>query len=138
VILVDTTVWSIALRRDSTSLNAHQRSMKEELAALIREKRALLMGPVRQELLSGIRERAQFIRIRDHLRAFDDVVVTASDHEQAAFVSNRCRARGIVGDPVDHLMCAIALGNDWWIFSEDHDFIEYKREIPIRLHSPRI
>ena len=46
-----------------------------------------LLGTTRQEILSGIREESQFLRIRDHLRGFPDVVVDVFDYENAAQVS---------------------------------------------------
>jgi predicted nucleic acid-binding protein len=49
-IVIDTSVWSLALRRQRTSPSVEAR----ELAELIREGRAALRGPVRQELLSGV------------------------------------------------------------------------------------
>ena len=62
MILVDTSVWSLALRRAATQLSEGQVQIKRELAELIREGRAQLIGPVRQELLSGIRGDAQYER----------------------------------------------------------------------------
>jgi hypothetical protein len=58
MVLVDTPVWSLALRRKPDDLNPRQRQLTETLAELIREGRVQLLGPVRQELLSGIREEA--------------------------------------------------------------------------------
>ena len=58
-ILVDTSVWSLALRRKTESLNATERFLVAELSELIREGRARLVGLVRQELLSGIFGRHQ-------------------------------------------------------------------------------
>jgi len=51
-VLVDTSVWSLALRRKARRDHA----MVDELAELIREGRVMMMGPIRQELLSGIKE----------------------------------------------------------------------------------
>ena len=108
-VLVDTSVWSLALRRQSKDFNPDQKQIAQELAELIHETRAQLIGPVRQELLSGIREQAQYDRLRHDLRAFDHVPLQVEDHEEAARASNLCRAKGVLGSPVDFLICAVAL-----------------------------
>ena len=71
-VLVDTSVWSLALRRRSRSLSAEEELVRGELAELIREGRAQMIGPMRQEVLSGIRSRSQYERLRQDLRAFED------------------------------------------------------------------
>ena len=62
-VLVDTSVWSLALRRGSDSTAAPVR----ELQSLIADNRVQMMGPIRQELLSGIREETQFKELETHL-----------------------------------------------------------------------
>jgi predicted nucleic acid-binding protein len=74
-VLVDTSVWSLALRRNSPRGTAAEM----ELAELIREGRVLMLGAIRQELLSGIRSNEQFKRLRDGLRAFSDIVLEEAD-----------------------------------------------------------
>src|SRR5207244_2414540 len=96
-VLVDTSVWSLAYRR--SRLPPHPAAV--ELALLIREGRAFLIGPVRQEILSGIREEVQFNLVRDTLRAFPDLFISISDYEEAATFFNRCRSRGIQGSHID-------------------------------------
>ena len=60
LVLVDTGVWSLALRRKVEHLSAHEQGLISALRELIEAGRAQLMGAVRQELLSGIREEASF------------------------------------------------------------------------------
>src|ERR671934_117427 len=60
MVLVDTSVWSLFLRRQSRHLSPEQARAKQELAELITEGLAQIIGPIRQELLSGIREEAQY------------------------------------------------------------------------------
>ena len=137
MVLVDTSVWSLALRRRQRDLNPAQKSIRDELAELIREGRAQLLGVVRQELLSGIRSEDQYENLRADLRAFDDPPVTVTDYEEAGRAHNRCRARGVAGSTIDFLICAIALRRNWPIFTADQDFLRYARCLPIRLHQPR-
>lgn len=138
MVLVDTPVWSVALRRQAKHLSPKQRQVKQELEELIREGRAQFIGPVRQELLSGLRAEAQHERLRAFLRAFPDARLTEEDYEEAAAANNRCRARGVTGSPTDLLICAVAARSGWQIFTTDRDFSRYAKCLPIRLYSPRI
>jgi predicted nucleic acid-binding protein len=133
MVLVDTPLWSLALRRKSIDLSAHERQLTATLYGLVRLQQAALLGSTRQEVLSGIREESQFRRIREHLRDFPNIEIAAADYEEAAWVSNECRRNGIAGSPVDMLMCAVALRQDWQIFTTDHDFLHYRRILKIQL-----
>jgi len=135
MVLVDTPVWSLALRRKSRDLNSAEYRLTQALANLIAEGRAQITGPVRQELLSGIRDEQRFHQLREYLRAFDEPGVEVEDFEEAAAMHNRCRVRGIAGSPIDFLICAAAHRRHWAIFTTDHDFQEYSRVLPLRLYS---
>ncbi|CAN5912389.1 hypothetical protein BH11GEM1_BH11GEM1_01980 [soil metagenome] len=132
-VLVDTSVWSLALRRTLPA----PLPVVRELAEVVREGRVSMIGPVRQELLSGLKESRQFEVLRDHLRAFPDVALEATDFEAAAEGFNRCRAKGIQGSNTDLLICAVAIRRDWAIFTTDGDFPEFARVLPLHLHQPR-
>jgi predicted nucleic acid-binding protein len=106
-------------------LSATEVALTGALAELIRESRAKLIGPIRQEVLSGIRETAQCNRLRDYLRAFADEPLEMEDFEEAALCHNRCRARGVAGSPIDFLICAVALRRNWQVFTTDPDFDSY-------------
>lgn len=131
-VLVDTPIWSVALRRRNRTEHAASTS---ELASLVQDGRVAIIGPIRQELLSGIREHAQFERLREHLRAFSDTEITTDDYESAATYFNRCRAKGIQGSNTDFLICAIAARNEFTIFTTDEDFKHFAKILPIALHS---
>jgi predicted nucleic acid-binding protein len=137
MILVDTPVWSLALRRKAANLSAPERRSTQLLYALIDEGRAQLLGAVRQELLSGLKEESQFRRLRDYLRDFPDVPVATEDYEEAARGSNQCRHAGIAASPVDMLMCAVAMRYGWDIFTADQDFTHYQSILKIRLFSTK-
>jgi predicted nucleic acid-binding protein len=135
MVLVDTPVWSLALRRRPENLNPEERQLTQALAELIREGRVEMLGPIRQELLSGIREEAQFRKLRDYLRAFPEHALEAVDYEEAAHMNNRCRARGVTGSAIDFLICAAAHRRSWAILTTDLDFQNYASVLPLRLHS---
>ena len=136
-VIVDTPIWSLVFRRRAGELKPEQEKMKWELQELIREGRARLLGPIRQEILSGIREEAQFRRLREDLRAFVDEGMTTEDYEEAANVGNRCRRAGVAGSPTDFLICACAHRQNWAIFTTDGDFVQYAKHVPLRLHTAR-
>jgi len=129
-VLVDTSVWSLALRRRAPAHPA-----VDELRRLISDGRAAIVGPVRQELLSGIRDRAVFERLRDHLRAFADEPITSADHERAADCCNLCRTNGIQGSNIDFLLCAVAERYRFPLLTTDEDFVKFSRVLPLRLHA---
>jgi predicted nucleic acid-binding protein len=133
-LLVDTPVWSLALRRKHADLSPREDRVTQALAEVIRDGRAQLVGVVRQELLSGIREEERFRKLRDYLRAFDDPPLETGDYEQAAQMHNRCRARGIAGSGIDFLICAIASRRNWQIFTTDQDFERYRRVLGLKMY----
>ena len=87
-ILVDTSIWSLALRRKESSQNP----VVIELAELILEVRVQMLGAVRQELLCGIKSPSQFKKLQHHLRAFPDLELSNRDYETAAEFFNLCRS----------------------------------------------
>ena len=74
-VIVDTCIWSLALRRNTQKSN----HLVEELKELISEVRVQLVGPIRQELLSGIKSKKQFRDLRDHLTPFPDLQLESKD-----------------------------------------------------------
>ena len=133
-VLVDTSVWSQALRRQkqeivpNTSLQVVQR-----LGSLIEDGRVAMLGPIRQELLSGIKTQAQFESLKHILSAFPDEKLDAEDYELAANSFNACRQLGIQGSNTDFLICAVSLAKKWPIFSLDKDFERYQKCLPLIL-----
>jgi len=132
-VLVDTPVWSLALRR-RFPLPEPENRLRRDLTELIEEGRARLIGPIRQELLSGIREEDQYVHLRNHLRAFADEMLQPEDYEEAAHIGNQCRRAGIAGSAADFLLCAVAGRRQWAIFTTDRDFRRYASVFPIELY----
>jgi predicted nucleic acid-binding protein len=135
-ILVDTPVWFMALRRKTADLAQSERQIVQLLHEIVDEGRAQLLGSVRQELLSGLREDAQFRRLRDYLRDFPDIPLAMEDYEEAARASNECRKSDIASTPVDMLIGAVGLRHGCEIFSTDRDFSRYAAVLRIRLFFP--
>jgi predicted nucleic acid-binding protein len=134
IVVVDTSVWSLAVRRRRPA------DVPEvvELEHLVREGRVAMLGPVRHELLSGVPSSQQFEVLREHLQAFPDLPLGTDDYEEAARSFNLCRARGIQGSNTDFLICAVATRRRLAILTTDADFANLARVLPLRLHAPRV
>jgi len=133
-VLVDTCIWSLALRRNKqTASNIEVIEFQE----LIEEVRVQLIGSIRQEILSGVKRKQQCSKLQKILSAFPDLPLASEDFELAAEYFNTLRSNGIQGSNTDFLICAVSTRNNMPIFSTDNDFNHYKKHIPITLHAPR-
>ena len=127
-VLVDTCVWSLALRHKSPTSEITIR-VKE----LVKDGRVVMIGPIRQELLSGISDIFQFNKLKDKLSAFEDTPLESAHFVKAAEFSNICRKKGVQGSTIDFLICAVAHIENLAILTIDKDFDNYKKHLPIKL-----
>jgi predicted nucleic acid-binding protein len=134
-VLVDTSVWSLALRKKA--LTAEESRYVNELRELVTELRVAIIGPIRQELLSGISDSTKFTILKDRLQAFEDLSISQQEFETAAEYSNECRRRGIQGSHTDFLICAVSAAHQMNVFTTDKDFLNYSAVLTIRQHSVR-
>jgi predicted nucleic acid-binding protein len=125
-VLVDTPIWSSLFRRARTAAPE-----AATLRQLIEHGQAQIIGPVRQEVLSGIRTTEQFVRLRDALRSFLDIALNEAHFELAAEFFNACRSKGVQGSNTDFLICAVAHLEGMRILTTDNDFALYSRHLPI-------
>jgi predicted nucleic acid-binding protein len=133
-VIVDTPVWSAALRRRRKNLSTRERSLVLYLRELIINGDAILLGSVRQELLTGIIDPDAFKLTRQRLRALDDLAPDTDDYERAAEYANQCARHGIAATTIAMLICAVAVGRGVRILTTDNDFARYAQWVPIRLH----
>jgi hypothetical protein len=129
-VLVDTPIWSYALR----SQDKKYQPEIDALTSLIRDQKAIIIGPIRQEILSGYSDMHKYRIIKDKLSYFKNAPIVDADYELAAEFSNKCRKKGIQGSHIDFLICAIANRIDIPIFTNDNDFKHYQKVIPIKLY----
>ena len=127
-VLVDTCIWSQVLRHKNP-----KRELEVKLKDLIQDGRVCIIGPIRQELLSGITNSKQFNTLKKRLSAFPDIPLRTEHFEKAAEFSNLCRQRGVKGSTIDFLICAVAYLNRLVIYTTDKDFESYKKYLPIKL-----
>ena len=130
-VLVDTSIWSMALRRGASG----NQEVIKELAELISELRVQMIGPVRQEILSGIKTGKQLQELKSYLSAFPDLPLETVDFEKAAEFFNTCLHKGIQGSNTDFLICSVAYRYGLAVFTSDNDFLEFQKVIPIKLYA---
>ena len=128
-VLVDTCMWSLALR----GKRPQEAEVAEQLTKLIDENRAKIIGPIRQEVLSGYSDFARYEKLRSKLQYFPNEAIVDSDYETAAAYSNLCRAKGIQGSHTDFLICAVSVRLKMMIYTNDQDFSSYLKYVPISL-----
>ncbi|AFZ00314.1 PIN domain-containing protein [Calothrix sp. PCC 6303] len=129
-VIVDTSVWSLALRRNTPDNAA---DVITSFRDLITNGRVVLLGVIRQEILSGIRHVEQFEKLRDYLRPFPNLELSITDYELAAEFFNTCRSNGVQGSNTDFLICAAAVNRGYNILTKDKDFENFKIHVPIVL-----
>jgi predicted nucleic acid-binding protein len=129
-VLVDTSVWSLALRRSAPAQNPDAEELKRLLAGHLVE----IIGPIRQELLSGVRDQVQFDLLESRLTCFPDLPLQAEDYVTAAKMFNLCRSKGIQGSNTDFLICSVAVRHNLAIFTTDGDFHLFAKCLPIVLY----
>ncbi|VAX29863.1 hypothetical protein MNBD_NITROSPIRAE01-74 [hydrothermal vent metagenome] len=129
-VLVDTPIWSYALRSNRKGFEKHVSTLKR----LISDQRVLIMGPIRQEVLSGYSDMRQFQKLKEKLSYFENTPIAEADYIEAAKFSNLCRQKGIQGSHTDFLICAVSIRLEAEILTSDQDFSFYQQHIPIKQH----
>ncbi|MBF0408778.1 MAG: PIN domain-containing protein [Candidatus Riflebacteria bacterium] len=130
MILIDTPIWSMAFRRS----NPLSSSIVDEITELIKDCRAGIIGPIRQEILSGYSDKNKFCILKEKLDAFPNIPIEAKDYIKAAEFNNACRVAGIQGSHIDFLICSVASRLNIQIFTDDKDFEHYAKHLPIKLY----
>jgi hypothetical protein len=131
-VIVDTSVWSLALRRHAGGEAAETRILRD----LVLDRKVQMLGPIRQEILSGVRSATDFRKLRDRLGSFPDLPLATEDYVRAAEFFNVCRSKGVQGSNTDFLLCSVSVRTAMPIFTRDKDFSVFAGHLPIRLFSP--
>jgi predicted nucleic acid-binding protein len=93
-----------------------------------------MIGPVRQELLTGARPAERFEQLKKYLRFYPNLRLDEEDDERAADYYNHLRKQGVQGTGTDLLICSVSVRHEMKIFTTDTDFVGFTRHIPIKLH----
>lgn len=131
--LIDTTVLSLTIRRQSADLNPRERECVRRVLGQLSTFEAGIIGPVAQEVLSGVSLAANFHRMAESVRFFGWFEMTDSDYVEAAKCANACLARGIAYTAVYMLICAVALRLDLTVVTADQDFQGYEKAVGVRI-----
>ncbi|HRH87078.1 MAG TPA: PIN domain-containing protein [Rubrivivax sp.] len=128
--LVDTSVWSLALRRDAEQAAPQVAVLR---GALLGADQVFTTGLVLQELLQGFagpKARAQLV---ERLSALAFLQPDRGDHIEAAEVRNTCRRRGVQVGTIDALLIQLCRRHDLMMLSADQDFQAAARHVEFRL-----
>jgi len=127
-VLIDTCIWSEALRKKQGNAKTIETLQNFLVAGKVE-----IIGPIRQELLSGISNKDHFVLLKKKLEGFIDIPLKTEHFEYAAELSNECRKKGIQGSSVDFLICAVAKKQKLIIYTNDPDFDKYSHVFGLNL-----
>ena len=133
-LFVDTSVWSLAFRRDAVPDAPEVERLR---AALNGGEPVFTTGIVLQELLQGYRTPKAAERIIDRFAQIAMVTPTRDDHIGAAKLRNRCRSHGVQAGTIDALLARICIRHDLVMLSTDRDFNHIADWTPLKLWRAR-
>jgi predicted nucleic acid-binding protein len=129
-VLVDSNVWSEALRKTSQPPSQYVVALRN----LIADQQVEMIGAIRQEVLSGVREVERFTHFKAILSAFLDRQPNTAEYEKAAALYNLFRSHGVQASATDCLLCACALAWQQPILTKDQDFLLYQKYVDLWLY----
>ena len=131
-LFVDTSVWSLALRRDVPSDHATVSRLRK---ALLEGDTIVITGIVLQELLQGFNGPKDRARLIARLQVLPLLNPTRDTHVQAAALRNTCRRKGVQLGTIDALIAQLCIEHDLALLATDRDFEHAARIVPLRLAS---
>lgn len=132
-VLADTSVWSLAFRRDSTPEGAEVAALRSALAG---GELVVGTGIILLELLRGFVPPRTQTAIRSAFDVLTFLEPTRDDYIAAATLSNTCRSSGVQLATIDALIAQLCIGNDLLLLTTDADFGHAARHSPLRVWSP--
>lgn len=117
-VLVDTSVWSLALRRDAPA----DVPEVHELRRFLEDGTVFCTGLILQELLQGFAKPKAHRQIIEHFAALPLLVPGREDHIHAAEMRNRCRRKGVQAGTIDALLAQLCVRYDLTMLTTDKDF----------------
>ena len=129
-ILVDTSVWSLSLRKSGPA----RHPAVQKLSTFLTEGEDLfLTGLILQEILQAFRSEATFRRVSGSLEPFPLLEMRRSDFIDAASMHQRCAAKGISVSTADCQIATAAIRHDCMLLSADQDFQRIARHSKLQL-----
>jgi predicted nucleic acid-binding protein len=118
-LFVDTSVWSLALRRDAPPSTMEVRAL---ISAIEVGETILTTGLVLQELLQGFSSPKARAQILDRFSAVPLLAPVRDDHVKAAELRNRCRRAGVQIGTIDALLAQLCIRHNLTMLTADNDF----------------
>lgn len=132
-LFVDTSVWSLALRRDASGSQAPPVEVVALRQALEGAELVVTTGMVLQELLQGFSGPQARAEIIDRFSALPLLIPNRQDHIEAAELRNRCRRAGVQIGTIDALLAQLCIHHDLTLLTTDRDFGHMAAHCPLRL-----
>lgn len=130
--LVDTSVWSLALRRDTQATEPQVHQLKQ---ALLGSEIIVTTGLILQELLQGFLGPKAQTQIVERFAALPLLQPDRDDHINAAILRNTCRRAGVQLGTVDALLAQLCIRHDVTLLTSDTDFTHAAEHCPLRVWS---
>jgi len=119
-LVVDTSVWSLVLRRPQVEEN--NPFVQVFRAYVMREDGLVLIGNILQELLDGVKSSRDFHRLLTVLEPFPLLELTREIYVEAAQLRNTCRSKCVQASPIDFLISAACIEHGFPLLTADRDF----------------
>jgi len=133
-ILVDTSIWSLALRRSSGVVNEEAILLK---TIIEQGEDIYLLGIILQEVLQGIRNSKDFLALKEYFKAFPLIDLTKEDYMRAAELKNQLIGKGKQGSTIDVLIASAAISHRCHLFTADKHFIYIAEHSELKLFALR-
>jgi predicted nucleic acid-binding protein len=129
-LFVDTSVWSLAFRRDRVSTAPQVRVLRDALEG---GEMIVVTGLVLQELLQGFAGPKARKDIVDRFAALPLLAPDRLDHIDAAELRNRCRRAGLQIGTIDAVIAQLCIRHGLMLLTTDNDFVLAARHCPLRV-----
>jgi len=129
-LFVDTSVWSLAFRRDAVASSAEVLALRQALEG---GDTVVTTGLILQELLQGFSGPRARKDIIDRFGALPIISPDRQDHIDAAELRNHCRRNGVQTGTIDALLAQICIRHALTLLTTDKDFVHIASHCPLRL-----
>ena len=133
-LFVDTSIWSLALRRDAPGPSREVRAL---IGAIESGETLLTTGLVLQELLQGFAGPKSRSQILDRFASVPLLVPDRDDHVRAAELRNHCRRGGVQVGTIDALLAQLCMRHDLTMLTTDQDFVHIAHHSTLKLWNDR-
>ncbi len=132
-LFVDTSVWSLAFRRDAVSDASEVRALRRALEV---GEIVVTTGLILQELLQGFAGPRARKDIIERFTALPLITPDRQDHIDAADLRNRCRRAGVQIGTIDALLAQLCIRHELMLLTTDNDFARIASHCPLRVWRP--